>query len=362
MKIAHITPAFFSDASMIGGGERYVGNVVSAIKAAQLKYDLSLTQEVFCISSSSSIQDIGGVRHNFLRNESPSSHPMSAVSDALWSELKEFDLIHVYQGITYFGAFVGLVVKDLKKKLVFTDLGGGENQLMLNHGGICIADGVVSISKFASDLLGSVYKGPQAVILGPIDTQFFSQNFNYSRKARSLLCVGRILPHKGIDRIIRALPDGFSLTVVGRPYNKEYFNLLTELSFQKDVSFKTTVTDRELVDLYAQASLFVHAATHMDCYGNSIRNPELMGLSTLEALACGVPVSVSNAASLPELAPVGSYFRIFNDEDELKQQIIELGDGKWGDASAQSQASIFAKINYSLEVVGKKYFDFYKSV
>lgn len=362
MKIAHVTPAYFSDASLIGGGERYVGNVVSAIRVASEKHARSLTQEVICIGSTASSCDIDGIRHTFLRNDSPSAHAMAAIPDALWGELSRFDVVHVYQSLTYFGAFAGCLAKDLGKKLVYTDLGGGQNPLMLSHGGLHIADGVISLSRFANDLLGATFSGPKQILIGPIDTDYFKPDFNVRRNRKSILCVGRLLPHKGIDRIIRALPEGFELTVVGRPYNADYLDLLKSLAKGKLINFKTNATDADLVRLYSEAGAFVHAATHIDCYGNRIRNPELMGLSTLEALACGAPVSVANSASLPELAPTGPFFRTFNDEAELHQQLLDLEAGIWGDAWAQAQATIFAKVNYSLESVGLKFIEFYESI
>lgn len=362
MRVAHVTPAFFSDQSLIGGGERYVGNVVRAIQHASQKHNLPITQEVFCIGTAYSTEIIGGIRHTFLQNDSPSVHPMAAIADALWVELDNFDIVHVYQGLTYFGAFVGCLAKDLGKKLVFTDLGGGQNPLLLNFDGVNIADGVVSISNFASSLLGASFKGLQEVIIGPIDSELFSRDYRFKRKPKTLLCVGRLLPHKGIDMIIRAVPENHNLFVVGRPYDQEYFDLLKYLAKGKNVHFKTDINDDELIEIYSTASLFVHAATHMDVYGREIRNPELMGLSTLEALSCGLPACVSNTASLPELAPVGSYFKIFNDVDELHNQILELSDGEWGNEHDQVEAANFIKSNYSLDIVGNRFFDFYGKI
>ena len=51
------------------------------------------------------------------------------------------------------------------------------------------------------------------------------------------------------------------------------------------------VPDRELIDYYQQAAVFVFPSLY-----------EGFGLPVLEAMGCGCPVICSNASSLPEVA------------------------------------------------------------
>ena len=63
------------------------------------------------------------------------SSPMDAFSTALWRELDGFDLVHVHQSLTVFGAYALAIVRSLGIPAVGTDLGGGTNPLMLDRRG-----------------------------------------------------------------------------------------------------------------------------------------------------------------------------------------------------------------------------------
>ena len=117
--------------------------------------------------------------------------------------------------------------------------------------------------------------------------------------------VGRIARHKGIHYLIEALESSWELEVVGRVYDSVYFEDLKARSRGKRVQFLTEIDDTELVKKYQTARVLVQASVHEDGYGHSTEVPELLGLVTLEAMACGTPVIVSDAGSLPELLEEG---------------------------------------------------------
>jgi glycosyltransferase involved in cell wall biosynthesis len=119
--------------------------------------------------------------------------------------------------------------------------------------------------------------------------------------------VGRLLPHKGVDWLIRSLPDGARLVVAGRPDPDaaEYLNLLRSLASERDVRFVLDVTDAEIADLYRSAWAVVLPSLEKDAFGRRRRVPELFGLTPVEAMASGTPAVVSNVASLPELVRDG---------------------------------------------------------
>ena len=49
--------------------------------------------------------------------------------------------------------------------------------------------------------------------------------------------------HKGIDVLVRGLPDGIGLDIVGHVYDEEYLGLLQRLATGRDVRFVHDATD-----------------------------------------------------------------------------------------------------------------------
>ncbi len=341
---------------MIGGGERYVSYVARALREASE----SLHQAVFALGETDSSFLDGAVPVTVLRNENPHPDPMMAMSDRLWGALADFDVIHVHQALTLFGCYCAVIARSLDKTLVMTDLGGGACDLLLEHGGLRLADGVLSISAFAKSLVAPYFSGPHAAILGPIDTAFFRPPRQGARQ-REVLCVGRLLPHKGLDRIIDALPPGLPLRLVGRPYDAAYHALLRERARGKDVTFVLDADDAALAACYQTAGLYVQASTFVDLRGQAVAKPELLGLTTLEALSSGLPIAVADTASLPELARDPRISKVWRTAEELGAILREFAAGLWPAAGAFRIARHEAEANYSLPVVGREILDFYRT-
>jgi glycosyltransferase involved in cell wall biosynthesis len=126
-----------------------------------------------------------------------------------------------------------------------------------------------------------------------------------------VLFVGRFTPHKGVDRLIRALPEGAHLTLAGseghdtqRP-ESDYPQYLRDLAAGRWIRFATNVSDVELPLLYRRARVFVLPSVHETCYGRHVKISELLGLTVLEAMASGTPVICSRVGGVPEIVADG---------------------------------------------------------
>jgi glycosyltransferase involved in cell wall biosynthesis len=117
------------------------------------------------------------------------------------------------------------------------------------------------------------------------------------------LFVGGLLPHKGILNVIRAIPTGLLLKVVGRPYDLAYFEILKAAAAGKDVEFITDADDLRLRELYQGAAVVLQ--TSLPSEGLGFDRSELLGLVALEGRAYGRPVVVTKTTSLPELVVDG---------------------------------------------------------
>lgn len=357
LRIAHFTPTYFSRNSVIGGAERYVYNVAKAIHRASIHYKIPIKQEIISFADKSESFEYDGIQVKLLKNTSLYSDKMGVLSEELWDLINHVDVAHIHQSLTIFGAYVTALLRSRSIPIIATDLGGGNNELMLYGKGLELAHSVVSISEYAKSLILSHYSGNHKVLIGPVDTDFFCPA---PGGGKSAICVSRILPHKGIDRIIAALPDDFPLKVVGQVYDESYLALLRKLSKNKCVEFIHDANDQGLVQLYNSSGLFLQASTHKDCYGNIIHKPELMGLTTLEAMSCGLPVIVSDGGSLPELIKDSRFGQVFLTQEDLHNKLLAFMNGDWPDFEASHLARQYVVNNFSFLTIGNNLLQLYK--
>lgn len=149
-----------------------------------------------------------------------------------------------------------------------------------------------------------------------------------------VLSVCNLQPRKNLVRLIRSFIlmkkkyGGFErLVIVGK--KAWMFNdiLKTALEGNADILFTDYVCNKDLIRLYNAADCFVYPSFF-----------EGFGIPPLEAMACGTPVVVSNATSLPEVVgDAGLYFDPYNEEEmteaihrmlidtELKHHLREKG-------------------------------------
>jgi alpha-maltose-1-phosphate synthase len=154
-------------------------------------------------------------------------------------------------------------------------------------------------------------------------------------RRHGVLYLGRLTPHKGIDHLLRAIPEGTPLTVAGSsghdPWvpERDYPLLLRRLAAARDVRFTGPVPDRDVPVLHRRAAVFVLPTVERTCYGRPVPITELLGLSALEAMASGTPVVASRTGGLPEIIREGEtgFLVTPGDEQELRDRLnLLLGD------------------------------------
>lgn len=135
----------------------------------------------------------------------------------------------------------------------------------------------------------------------PMDKLSARHRLGIDVRDRMLLCVGRLTPLKGQDRIIGAMSrlskkDRTRLILVGGngrsdPEQKRLFQLADQLGVVSQVRFFGSVPHTELVEYYAAMDMLVLASHY-----------ESFGLVGLEALACGRPVVTTPVGILKTLS------------------------------------------------------------
>ncbi|MEU4790013.1 glycosyltransferase family 4 protein [Micromonospora tulbaghiae] len=123
-----------------------------------------------------------------------------------------------------------------------------------------------------------------------------------------VVCVSRLVPRKGQDMLIRALPeirrrvpDAALLVVGGGPYRSTLEKLARQTGLERDVVFTGSVPSAELPAHYAAGDVYA-----MPCRTrNRGLDVEGLGIVYLEASATGLPVVAGDSGGAPDAVREG---------------------------------------------------------
>ncbi|MEU4778838.1 glycosyltransferase family 4 protein [Micromonospora sp. NPDC023633] len=123
-----------------------------------------------------------------------------------------------------------------------------------------------------------------------------------------VVCVSRLVPRKGQDMLIRALPeirrrvpDAALLVVGGGPYRATLEKLARQAGVERDVVFTGSVPSAELPAHYAAGDVYA-----MPCRTrNRGLDVEGLGIVYLEASATGLPVVAGDSGGAPDAVREG---------------------------------------------------------
>lgn len=145
----------------------------------------------------------------------------------------------------------------------------------------------------------------------------------------TVVCVSRLVPRKGQDMLIKALPgirrrvEGAALVIVGGgPYADDLHKLAGRIGVTDDVVFTGGVPDAELAAHYAMADVFA-----MPCRtrGSGL-DVEGLGIVFLEASATGVPVVAGRSGGAPETVKDGETGQVVDGRsvDEIVEAVAAV--------------------------------------
>ncbi|MFT3900354.1 MAG: glycosyltransferase family 4 protein [Gordonia sp. (in: high G+C Gram-positive bacteria)] len=187
-------------------------------------------------------------------------------------------------------------------------------------------DTVTFVSKYTRGRFASAF-GPNAALeyLPPgVDIGRFAPDEQARRRIRErhglgdrrvIVCLSRLVPRKGQDMLIRALPDirrqvpdAALLIVGGGPYAETLHELAAATGVDDDVVFTGSVPGDELADYHNAADVF---AMPSRTRGGGL-DVEGLGIVYLEASACGVPVIAGDSGGAPETVIEGKTGLVVN--------------------------------------------------
>jgi glycosyltransferase involved in cell wall biosynthesis len=176
---------------------------------------------------------------------------------------------------------------------------------------------------------------------------------------RVIAFTGRLVPHKGVDDILRALvrlPKDVVLLVVGRgPDLPVLTDLARRLGVFDRVRFCPNVTDDELPQYLRAAELFVFP---------SVNRLEGFGLAVAEALASGLAVVVADIPGVREVIAPGLEGLLVEPllPNDLSDRIRELLDDPERRARMGRAARARAERHYGVGVVTDALLALYRSL
>jgi glycosyltransferase involved in cell wall biosynthesis len=303
MRVTHVAPTAFGSGGLFGGGERY-----------PLELARALAREVPCRlvtfgRTPHRGRELGGLEVVVLRARAHlRGHPAHPVGAGLVRSLAEAEIVHAHQ------------LHSIATRLALVSAGArGQPRAVTDHGLLRASwggfvprpvDRFLTVSRYSADLLGA---SPDCarVIYGGADPERFHPEPDERRTG--VVFIGRLTPHKGIDRLVRALPAGAELTVAGsdgydpRGPERGYPRLLRALaaSAAGRVTFAGVVSDDELPRLLRRSAVLALPSVEVTCYGRPVAISELLGLVVLEAMASGTPVVCSRLGGVPEVVVDG---------------------------------------------------------
>jgi len=144
-----------------------------------------------------------------------------------------------------------------------------------------LADTIIAVSKNTKKDLNRFVKNvtviPNGVDLGLINS------IKPSEKMYDVLFVGRLIPEKNVDILLRSMPENKSLAIIGEGPEKEKLVSLSK-ELRTNVTFKSGLPYEELIGLMKSAEVLVLPSSR-----------EGFGIVALESLASGTPVITVNS-------------------------------------------------------------------
>ena len=204
MRVTHVAPAAFGAAGLFGGGERY-----------PLELARALAREVECELVTFGrhpqvVRERGGLVVRVLRPWLRwRDHPAHPVTPRLSAALAGAEVVHTHHLRSAPSRLAAVTARARGQRLAVTDhgLGGG------GWGGLLprLFDRFLVVSQFSAQTLRAP-PDRTGVIYGGADPATYRPDPGTARAG--VLFVGRLTPHKGVDRLLRALPERAAVLVL----------------------------------------------------------------------------------------------------------------------------------------------------
>jgi glycosyltransferase involved in cell wall biosynthesis len=318
-EVVHVVPAAFDRArGIVGGAERY------AFELARHMAERVPTALVTFGDREERLRE-GALDVAILKGRAVRGQRTNPWSPALFGWVRRTRVVHCHQRHVLASSTAALAARLLGRRAFVSDLGGGGWDVSGYVDTTRWFHGHLHISEYSRRVSGHAGRPFAHVILGGVDHARFSPDPSVARDG-SVLFVGRLLPHKGVNDLVEAMRGRARLVLAGTPYDPRFAADLRALAAGYEVEFAEGMDDGALVNAYRRAAVLVLPSVYRTVYGQETKVPELLGQTLLEAMACETPVVCTDVASMPEVVVHGETGFIVppNDPAALRERILWL--------------------------------------
>jgi glycosyltransferase involved in cell wall biosynthesis len=380
MKIVQFVPYF---PPYLGGQENYIFNLS--------KHLITLGHEVHIITSdypkSESFQTIDGIsieRHPCLAR--PLGNPIVLNMMKKQETLKQYDIVHIHNEHSFPAIIAAKSKKSVKKPLVLTCHGqlkfgnllfDGIEKTYSQYIGRYIftkSDRIVVLSNSDRDYILSfginrekIMTIPNAIDplnytqqhMGQTDLEIFKSKYNLKGK-RIILYVGQIIPRKGINFLIRAIPivkeklkdNDLIFIFIGSGSSIDALKKQADyLEIGSTVLFTGSVSSQDLCMFYKSSELYVLPSLS-----------EGLPTTILEAMYFGLPVISTNIPGIRDHFFDTALLVPPRDENALAESIINLLTDTVLAKRLSQTGKHHVLSRYTWDRVAKEYEALYKNV
>lgn len=292
MRVLHLVPQLFGRSGIFGGAERYATELATAMSAQAETRLVGFRPRRNPGAAPPRRQ--GALEVYRLRNYLLG--PRFDVSPAGPTLLPHFlwaDVIHCHQIYTLGTSAALLYARATRKPVFLTDHGGGGvslNTYWKLEGAATARLWVSGLSQRAS----SVPPRPgDQIIYGGFDPRRFVPAASAAPPATDVLYVGRVVHEKNLHHLVAAVDQVTRVSILGPAYDPAYLRELLELGRGKSISYLPEADGDALVQAYQQALCVV------------LPGRETLGLTALEAMACGRPAVCMTNSGIAEIIEDG---------------------------------------------------------
>ncbi|HYY90672.1 MAG TPA: glycosyltransferase family 4 protein [Candidatus Dormibacteraeota bacterium] len=331
MRILHILPRFFGridavdNLERMGGAERYAVNLCRAQRKLGHESALMVFAEREGRVEVAGVPTLLAKATRCVPSINTDFDPLPKGLRRFAIELAGYEIVHTHSVASDLSILLSWLRRVMKTRyrLIVTDHGWSGftmsrvfriSKPMMRFSGF---DGLLPVTSSSFSAYANFARvfGP---LYGGVDTDLFKR-VNGERR-RDVLFVGRIMRHKNIENIIRALSsiEGTTrLIIIGPTIDREYRSSLEKLAeeLKVDAIFLGLVSDESLIRYYSSSTVLVLPSSE-----------ELFGIVLVEAMACELPVVAHNARGIPDAVDNGNtgYLIRPGDINDLKNRLQSL--------------------------------------